>query len=794
MTIPDSDLRVPLGDTGWALWRDAAVRGTGFPARLVDDFCDPELAAAADATYSAGAPEDRGPAQADYEKAFAAAAERLTAASARLAADPAFREAVAWQNPDVVRNCLDRVAAGGARTRKNRKQEVLIASYLQRYCLKNDTIGFFGPFGWARFDGVADGAAAVSGASGSGGLVVIPGANRLSRRTTYFEDWAVSVLAAQLADRPDVWPWLRPRLAPSAAIAGRTVQLPFRRPVTLTAAQARVIGLCDGSRTVAELVGTPPDPATAAALLQLRAAGVLRADLAGALSARPEHELADRITELGDPAVGERAREPLARLVAARDAVGDAAGDADRVLRATSELASVFHEITGGAATRRHGGVYAGRTLVYEDTVRDVEVRVGERFVAALAPPLGIVLDSARWLAATVAARYEARARELFDAETARTGLTWMPMLQLLTTLMPEIARLAAGGAGARIVAETSAELQAKWRRLLGLSAEDLDRTARHAVAATDIAEAAAEEFAFEEPRLALAGMHCPDLMLSAADTEALNRGDIDFTLGELHCAALTVQMRCFYEQNPAQDRLRAAAIAFGPPQRMVIMPRLDTAQTTARMGRAVELVSPDSLFVSIGMESMEPPPGARVVSVLDLLVQDRDGELVVRHRSGGAEQPLLKAIADPLSALLTDAFQPFGGGAPHRPRITVDRLTVARETWTFPADSLAWARQKDESRRYAAARRWRAGSGLPERAFLRIPGERKPMAVDFRSLPLVNLLARSIRRTAGAEDGRLSVSVAEMLPEPEGLWLRDAAGEGYTAELRLIAERPIGR
>ncbi|ACU72335.1 Lantibiotic dehydratase domain protein [Catenulispora acidiphila DSM 44928] len=779
MTVPASDLRIPLGDTGWALWRDAAVRGTGFPARIVEDFCDSELAAAADAA-DGGAPEARE----QYEKAFAAASDRLTAATRRLAADPAFREAVAWQNPDVVRNCLDRVAADGPRSRKNRKQEVVIASYLQRYCLKNDTIGFFGPFGWARFD-------AIDGSEGdSVGLIATPGPSLLSRRTAYFEDWAVSALADQLADRPDVWPRLRPRLAPAAAITGRTVRLPFRRAVTLTAAQARVIGLCDGARTVADLAGTPPDPAVAAALLQLRAAGVLRIDLAGALTARPEHDLAERIAALDDPAVCERAREPLDRLVTARDAVADAAGDADRVLAAASELSTVFHEITGVDATRRPGGVYAGRTLVYEDTVRDVGVRVGGRFVAALAPPLGIVLDSARWLAATVADRYEARARELFQTETERTGLTWMPMFQLLTTLMPEIARLAAGGAGAQIVAETSAELQARWRRVLGLSAEDFDRTARHGVTSSEISEAAAKEFAFAEPRLALAGMHCPDLMLSAADAEALARGDIDFTLGELHCAALTVQMRCFYEQNPAQDRLRAAAIAFGPPERMVIIPRLDTAQTTARMGRAVELVSPDSLFVSIGMESMEPPPGARVVSVLDLLVHDRDGELVVRHRDGSVEQPLLKAIADPLSALLTDAFQPFAA-VRHRPRITIDRLTIARETWTFPAESLAWALQKDERRRYAAARRWRIESDLPERAFIRIPGERKPMALDFRSLPLVNLLARSIRRTAG-EGGGGTVAVAEMLPKPERLWLRDAAGEGYTAELRLIAERPI--
>jgi hypothetical protein len=66
---------------------------------------------------------------------------------------------------------------------------------------------------------------------------------------------------------------------------------------------------------------------------------------------------------------------------------------------------------------------------------------------------------------------------------------------------------------------------------------------------------------------------------------------------------------------------------------------------------------------------------------------------------------------------------------------------------------------------------------------------EKKPMAVDFRSLPLVNLLAKSIRRTAETGAGR--VTITEMLPDADKLWLRDAEGRGYTAELRIMAVAP---
>lgn len=59
-------------------------------------------------------------------------------------------------------------------------------------------------------------------------------------------------------------------------------------------------------------------------------------------------------------------------------------------------------------------------------------------------------------------------------------------------------------------------------------------------------------------------------------------------------------------------------------------------------------------------------------------------------------------------------------------------------------------------------------------------------MAVDFRSLPLVNLLAKSIRRTAEAGAGTFTIT--EMLPDTDRLWLHDAAGARYTAELRVVA------
>ncbi|MFY1652870.1 lantibiotic dehydratase [Solwaraspora sp. WMMB762] len=770
--VDESEHLVPLGGTRWTLWRESALRGAGFPAERFTEICDDELAVAADLL------DDAVPAtQERYRKIFAEAADRLSAAIRRTAGESTFREAVTWQNPNLIRDCLDKAAAGEPRNTRGRGHEQTIVNYLQRYCLKNDTVGFFGPVGWARI-GPED-----------IGLISEPGPQLLARRTAYFEGWAIDAVADTIAARPELWPWLRPRVSPSTVVIGSSLRLPFRKPVTLTAQELQVLARCDGRRTVRDIAGHPLDPATVATLLRLRDHGAVRIDLGVHLVTWPEQELSELLDAIGDPAVRAGARKPLEEMVHARDALHAAAGDPDRLLRAMEALAETFSRITGSAATRRSGTTYAGRTLVYEDTARAGEVRVGRRITDALAPALGLMLDSAVWLANAVGERYQAKALDVVDREAARTGKPAMPLLQLLTSVLPELARLAQGGAGSEIVDEFEIEFQERWRRVLDLLPERFEQVREHQVTSDEIAERAAREFATSAPLWSIARWHSPDLMIAATDPQALARGDVDFVLGELHAATNTLESKLFIAQHHEPKRLTAASAAVGFTHRVFTIPRMDAPQTTTRMSRAVELMLPDYTYICVGAETFEPPPGATVVSALDMVAERQGDEVVVRHRTGaGPAHRFLEVIGEPLSVLASNAFHPFAGGR-HRPRIAIDRLVVGRESWTLPASGATWAFVKDEDKRYAQARRWRAKHELPERGFVRVDVESKPMAVDFRSLPLVNLLAKSIRRTAGSGAGK--VTITEMLPDVDQLWLRDAAGNRYTAELRIVAIAP---
>ena len=137
---------------GWALQRDFAVRSAGFPVSGLEVF---------------GLGDE---------------AERLRS----VAREPRFREAVTWQNPAALVNAVVNVAENApTKPSRARGREEIVASYWQRYCAKNDTIGFFGPLAWGR---IADDGPALRSRAGS----------LVGERAVHLEAWPVQALAEAL--------------------------------------------------------------------------------------------------------------------------------------------------------------------------------------------------------------------------------------------------------------------------------------------------------------------------------------------------------------------------------------------------------------------------------------------------------------------------------------------------------------------------------------------------------------------------------------------------------------------
>ncbi|SIM62558.1 hypothetical protein [Micromonospora cremea] len=85
--------RLPLGETLWSVWRDVVLRTAGFPAVGLDAFAAPD---AADALLAGEVAAEV------FDKALAVALADASATAGRIAADPLLREAVTWQNLEMV--------------------------------------------------------------------------------------------------------------------------------------------------------------------------------------------------------------------------------------------------------------------------------------------------------------------------------------------------------------------------------------------------------------------------------------------------------------------------------------------------------------------------------------------------------------------------------------------------------------------------------------------------------------------------------------------------------------------
>jgi hypothetical protein len=829
MTVP-IDHRVPLTDNQWALWRNLVVRGAGFAAggpavlaaaassTLADTVLDltseiertretalgalrAKLSSAADRAplldairllkkQRSVAPRDEHGAaleplrrlsaldeqlrtvHAQYGDAFERDLTRISDDLAGIGADQRFREALLWQNRQAVATAVDPIVrkehGSDARNAKQRKQEEMIASYLQRYCLKNDTIGFFGPIGWASI--ASDGPA----------LLVEPGRGLLADRRVYFESWAIDALAEVLAREPELECWLAPRLSYAVDFDGTHVHLPNGASLELRPDDAALVRECDGERTVEQIAAAITNSAASVAnvldrLRALRDRGVVSLGLTVPLSMHADRALHRVLERIGDPTLRQRLLASVEELLQARDRVASAAGNPCELERAMLDLESRFTRITGRESTRSAGQMYAGRTLVFEDCRRDLDMRIGRSVVDALGPPLSLLLASARWLTCDTARRYVAAFEDVYRTASGAAGNRPVTLAGFVERTHPVLF-----GTKGTFVHESVAILQQRWSEILRL-----DEHGRHATYSSESLRPAVQSaFDAAEPGWPLARFHSPDLMISARSVEDVRRGDYLLVVGEMHIASNTLGWANFLEQSLAAHELfRAFDRDLPQPRLEPVVPKALWPGQAARL--LPSLLSPKDFRLLLSGDAYSPA-GPEAVRIGSFVVERAaNGRLVARSRDGRLEFDLLTVFAQALTWEVTNKFRIVAPRA-HCPRITVDRLVVARESWTFDAGEIAFAREKNESQRFLDARRWARQNGFPRHAFVKIPVEPKPFYVDFDSPIYVNILAKAIRR--GAQAGPSSVTITEMLPTPDHAWLVDADGNRYTSELRMVA------
>ncbi|HEX5404290.1 MAG TPA: lantibiotic dehydratase, partial [Pseudonocardiaceae bacterium] len=315
--------RARIPGTDWQVWRWALLRSAGFTADGLDRFSSAECAALAD-TLLAGT-ESSPTAEMTFTEALDRAVWDTAKAIHDVAADPRFRMAVTWQNPGAM-VAVDGVLRDGPaapRNAKRRGREEIVAKYWQRYCAKNDTIGFFGPMCWVRLDPDPD-SPPVTGA---------PGPELTTQHSVFFERWALAAFTEGLAADHDIRPYLPVGLEPQLTLVDGGVLHPQRGVLPVSPVETALLARCDGVRSAldvaTELSGQAGalfrDVADVYALIdQLTGRDILRWGLDLPMNLTAEPELHRQLGAIPDPAVRTAAISAFRRLTAARDALAEA--------------------------------------------------------------------------------------------------------------------------------------------------------------------------------------------------------------------------------------------------------------------------------------------------------------------------------------------------------------------------------------------------------------------------------------------------------------------------------------
>lgn len=645
------------------------------------------------------------------------------------AADPAIQEAVFLSSPAMFDNVWARFLKGGDRpdTSDARRVERQVYTYLQRFCAKNETTSFFGPISYGE-------------RTSEDGFDVrtVPSGN--TRRRTFFSFWAVTELARAVFRERALRPYLPLRLNPLFTVTpGRAACEPLKLDVPLSPQAERLLSVLKEHPTPAEaarVLGAAVEDVERQALPLVKSALLL-----WGLPFRPNdfatfESVRDAVAALPESEARGRWLERLDALARLRADFETA--DLSRRRELLPRMEAAFTEATGKPARRGEGQVYADRLILYEEASSPFRLRFGARFTRELESALTGALELSAAYGEKVQRGFREQVRDALGPD-ARP----MNLLEYAVRLRPD------NVSGSRFSPVPPVQLDEDGARAKALPADFLGTSTPGG-------------------RYAL-----PDVCL-AAKPDGMG---FEVMLARVHHHLLLWSWLSAFQ--PERERYASVASRW-----------LD-ADPAARGLVGLSIRRRNKGFYVF--------PGRRLVySVSDVLDVEEGaltpGDVQVTPTPEG---PVLRdARGERLSLYLPlddfNSYPPFAAlahpqvlHAPlrtqghHLPRLSVGGAVYQRERWNLAAERLA---RPAGFELFLAVQRERRAGGWPRFVFMRSSKERKPYLIDTASPFAVDLLSHLAR-----EAERLSVE--EMYPAPEQLWLKDARGR-YTCELRMQLTR----
>ncbi|QQR88677.1 MAG: lantibiotic dehydratase [Myxococcales bacterium] len=458
-------------------------------------------------------------------------------------------------------------------------------------------------------------------------------------------------------------------------------------------------------------------------------------------------------------------------ILACKDKAKSSFGEIHAIEKVLKETNDLFENYTGQSSKRKGGQAYAGRDIMYMDCSRDVDFFFGEEFLKKITPPMSLLLKSVRWYTYEIAKVYKKMASETVDSASANKRVC---LAEVLDRIMPEMQRNWIENKPAPQIAPIVSLFRDKWSRLLGVDSSTslIHRSSQELESAVD------EEFHAPYPGWPSARIASPRFCISAPSLRDVQSGNYLIACTELmpsiNFFCHPVMYLSYSKPSGFIEELRKDV-----PIVTCTIPFEEGNRVARRFFKSVR--NTYSLLVDFASSDY---PQERRLSVKDLVVEKNGTELVVRNINNNDLYSLESVLDDLLSAVAyRDCLLTWDQD--HSPRVQIDDLVIARESWTILPKDLEPLSKEHTSNRFLAAQRWLKRAGLPQQFFAYLPPE-SPLYVDFQSPISIDIFLKQVKQKHGP------FMISELFPTLENTFLPNRQGETYTSEFHLISVDPL--
>ncbi|GEM_PF-1862757 len=692
--------------------------------------------------------------QAAWESEFA----RCRLALRQTASLPDIQEAIFLSNPDVYFS-LQRYLAADPRlyTSAMRKFERRLISYIQRFCAKNETNSFFGPINYGELN-----------PDQRKEIQITQSLPTLRERKAFPCQWMIETLARAIASERSIQPYLKPRRGTLCFIQDnqRLVFPATGQTILLEPEESVLFSHADGKRTVADLAALLNEDwaTTWQRLKRLEAlkAIVLQILIPGNLS-DPLAYLQNWLLNLPSSSqTYNRWHFTLGALQKLVDTFGNA--DLPQRIETLKQIERIFSAACGELPQRTKGAMYVDRTFLFEECLGNVEqCTIGGTLVHKLINDLQPILDI-----------WYAYGQVQLQRDQHIAYQIWK--------------RLYASGGGSRTGVPFLAYLQAAHRCQFqdsSLHSDRLDaflceirnlvrsRSDGH-VACLQSADFPSLPFPATQDHRAYTSF---DIMIAASSRSSLQAGDYQIVIGESHSQPLLHVFPTAYFMSASAKSLLNRAL-----HESIAATNVEPVAAQMMVIRKNKIFS--DILSDAQIELRPFYPDTRAIPLASIRIREVEGtlQLWAEDRYLRLYTPLKRweGNFDPLAPF---AF-PYVQSPPiyiddHTPRIEINGIICQRERWSLSVDCLKQAKTRGFDL-FLNAWRWKERHGLPLEVFVQVPGEPKPIYIDFSNYFLVELLCHFAEQCE-------HLVFTEMLPHSCQLWLDEGKGH-HSCEFRMFA------